>query len=114
MIALIGSGITIFMNVLLVPEHGYLGAAWGHFACYISMMLISYFWGRKHYPVKYDLKKILFYTAIALIIFGLSKILNIQELSLRLLINSIFILLFLSIVYFGESPNLKILSKKKQ
>ncbi|MCD4681849.1 MAG: oligosaccharide flippase family protein [Bacteroidales bacterium] len=113
-IALVGSGITILMNILLVPKYGYLGAAWGHFACYLSMMIISYFWGRKHYPVKYDLNKILFYIAVALIVFGLSRILNIQELSLRLLVNSIMIVLFLSVVYFGEKPDLKPISKKKQ
>lgn len=113
-IAIIGAVITIILNILLIPIIGYLGSAWAHFACYLSMMMISYFWGRKHYPVKYDLNKILFYAAIALIIFGLSRILNIQVLGIRLIVNSILIVLFLSVVYFGEKSNLKSLSKKKQ
>jgi len=113
-IALIGSGITILMNLLLVPKFSYLGAAWGHFACYLSMMIISYFWGRKHYPVKYDLTKIFIYTAVALVIFGLSRILNLQNLSLRIVINSLLVLAFLAVVYLGERSNLKMFSKSKQ
>jgi len=111
-IAIIGAVITIILNVLLIPVIGYLGSAWAHFACYFVMMIISFFWGRKHYPVKYDLNKILFYIAIALLIFGISRILNIQELSLRLVINSVLIVLFVSIIFFRERSNLKSLPKK--
>lgn len=106
-IAIIGAVITIILNILLIPVIGYLGSAWAHFTCYLVMMIISFFWGKKHYPVKYDLKKILFYVAIALFIFGVSGMLNIQEQSLKLVINSVLIVLFFTVLFFGERSKLK-------
>ena len=112
-IALIGSSVTILMNVLLVPHFSYLGAAWGHFACYLSMMLISYFWGKKHYPIKYDLGRIFIYFALGLIIFGISKVLNSQDFSINLIVNSVLLFVFISAVYFGERSIIKNLIKAK-
>jgi len=109
-IALVGSAITIIMNLLLVPKFGYIGAAWGHFACYLTMIVISFFLGRKYFPVRYDLKKIFSYIALALIIFGISQFITISETGYKLFINTIFIVSFLGIVYYNEKSLFK--SKK--
>ena len=101
-IALTGSLITILMNVLLVPKFSYEGAAWGHFACYFTMMLISYYWGKKHFPINYDLKRILFYVALALILFGLSNFLKPEVLSYRLILNTVLLAVFVFTVYIFE------------
>jgi len=102
MIAIIGSTITIVMNLLLVPKMGYVGAAWGHFACYLTMVIISFFWGRKHYPVNYDLRIIVIYILIALTVFGVSFIIQVQNPVYKTLINIILIVIFVGIVYFKE------------
>ncbi|MCD4665761.1 MAG: oligosaccharide flippase family protein [Bacteroidales bacterium] len=101
-IALIGSTITIIMNLLLVPKLGYVGAAWGHFACYLTMMIVSFFWGRKYYPVNYDLKRIFFYILIALIFFGFSFFIQVHDPVYKFFINSILIAFFIGIVYYKE------------
>lgn len=64
-IALIGAGITIALLFLLVPRLGYLGAAWTTLACYASMAVISYLWGQRHYPIPYDVGRVLGYMAAA-------------------------------------------------
>jgi O-antigen/teichoic acid export membrane protein len=78
-IAFTGAVITVVLNVLLVPEYGYLGAAWAHLSCYFTMVVISYFWGRKHYRISYDLKNISFYFIIAMAIYFLSEQLALEE-----------------------------------
>ena len=101
-IALVGSVVTIILNLLLVPKFGYIGAAWGHLACYFTMIVISFFLGRKYFPVKYDLKKIFFYITLALVIFGISHLVDIEEKGYKFLINSFLIIIFLGIVYYNE------------
>lgn len=66
----VGAGFMICVNVLLVPVIGYWACAWGGFAGYGIAMLMSWLIGRKYYPVPYDMKTILGFTALALGIFA--------------------------------------------
>ena len=54
----IAVAIMIGINVLFVPRFGYIACAWGGFTGYGIAMLISYFLGRRKYPVSYDLRTI--------------------------------------------------------
>ncbi|MDE6556149.1 MAG: oligosaccharide flippase family protein [Duncaniella sp.] len=67
-----GLAVTIGLNVLLVPRLGYMGCAWAALGCYGSMMIASYWAGRTHYPIGYDIPRMLMYfsAAIALWIIG--------------------------------------------
>lgn len=55
-ISVFGAIITIALNLILIPVMGFMAAAWATLAAYGSMMVISYFLGRKYYPVPYNLK----------------------------------------------------------
>lgn len=68
-ITLIGAAITILINYLLIPHISYLACAWATFACYGSMMVISFIWGQKEYPIPYVWKKLVAYIVIVVIIF---------------------------------------------
>ncbi len=104
-IALSGSIITIVINILLVPKMSYMGAAIGHFFCYFFMLVFSYFLGKKYYPIKYDLKRIAMYFAIALSLFFISYYLNIESFVLQMVVSTFFIGFFLGIVYLKERVN---------
>lgn len=52
-IALIGAGITLVLNFILIPIMGYMGSAIATLVCYFTMMCVSLYWGRKHYPIPY-------------------------------------------------------------
>lgn len=71
-VAIIGGLITIVLNVIFIPIYGYMGSAWVNFASYFVIMVISYFWGRKIYRIKYEYNKILLYTLVALVIYFIS------------------------------------------
>jgi O-antigen/teichoic acid export membrane protein len=70
-ITLIGAGITLIINYLFIPRYSYMASAWATFFCYGSMMLISFVWGQREYPVPYAWKKLLAYMVIALLLYFL-------------------------------------------
>ncbi len=67
-IALLGAGITLTLLFALIPAMGYMGAAWATLICYASMAVISYAWGQKHWPVPYQVRRVLLYIAGALML----------------------------------------------
>ncbi len=52
-ITTIGAGVTILLNVCLVPYLGYMGSVCATLCSYISMAVICFYQGQKHYPVPY-------------------------------------------------------------
>jgi O-antigen/teichoic acid export membrane protein len=70
-ITLVGAAITLLINYLFIPHFSYLACAWATFFCYGSMMVISYFWGQKVYPIPYAVKKLLAYMAIVAMLYFL-------------------------------------------
>lgn len=70
--SLLGLAITVALNVLLVPRYGYMGCAWASFACYGTMMAVSYAFGRVKFPIGYRVSRLAFYflSAIALWVFS--------------------------------------------
>lgn len=56
-ISIFGALITIAINILLIPVIGFIAAAWATLLAYGGMMVVSYFFGRKYYPVPYNVKK---------------------------------------------------------
>lgn len=67
----IGAAITLAVNYLFIPRFGYMACAWATFFCYGSMMVVSYRWGQKAYPVPYATKKLIAYFVITLMLYGI-------------------------------------------
>ena len=72
-ITFIGAVITILINILLIPKLHYLGAALATFSCYLFMMITSYVYGQKYYPVPYAKKKLISYLVIVSLIYLLHR-----------------------------------------
>lgn len=106
-IAIFGAIVTIGLNIILIPKYGFIGAAWANFFCYLSMMLISYFWGRKVYKVNYQVKKILVYALLAGCIYYLSTIISVGNSYVGFLINSSLFLTYVVIVFVKERKILR-------
>jgi O-antigen/teichoic acid export membrane protein len=68
-ITLIGAGITIAVNFIFIPYFSYMACAWATFLCYGTMMIISYIWGQKAFPVPYAWKKLLAYMVIVVMLY---------------------------------------------
>lgn len=75
-ITLGGAAITILLNLALIPIMHYTGAALATYACYFFMMVASYLWGQKHYPVPYPVKKLSAYLVTASLLYALHLLLT--------------------------------------
>ena len=53
-ISAVGVLITIGINFYFIPKYGYWASTWATIASYFVMMVISYIWGQKKYPVAYN------------------------------------------------------------
>ena len=62
-----GAAVMIAVNVIFVPRFGYRACAWGGFSGYGVAMLMSWFLGRRRYPVPYDLRTMFTFIVIALV-----------------------------------------------
>lgn len=67
-IPICGAVITLLFNFLLIPKFGYTGAAWTTLICYSGMVVMSHILGQKHYPIPYNLRKIIAYIIISVLL----------------------------------------------
>jgi O-antigen/teichoic acid export membrane protein len=107
-LAIFGAIITLVLNIVLIPIIGYMGSAWATFVCYLSMMLVSYFLGKKHFPVPYQIKKILAYFVLAVALYGSSMIFRNLEIGIKLFLNTGLIVLFITVVIVFEKVKLSL------
>ena len=111
-LALGGTLITIILNFILIPKYGYVGSAWATFACYLSMMIASYLWGRKVYKIDYDLKKITAYLLLASLIYYLSTIFDIVNLFNKMAFHTILLGIFAGMVFLIDRKELRTVLRK--
>ena len=73
-LVLIGAAITIVVNLLFIPRYGYVASAWAHLLCYSTMVVLSYAWSRKHFPIPYRTGRIVAYIALAGFIYVINEL----------------------------------------
>ena len=102
-ISIVGAAITLTLNFILIPVISYVGSAIATLAAYGSMMLLSYYFGRKYYAVPYNVKKIVGYLMLSV---GFS-ILSFYVFEGNLVVGTILLLVFLLLIYFTEKKEVK-------
>ena len=92
--SLTGLAVTVSVNVIFVPLYGYTACAWAAFTSYGVMMVASYLFGRKYYPINYDIKRAAGYLVLAMGLWWLSHItttgVNIYDFATRLLLLAVY------------------------
>jgi O-antigen/teichoic acid export membrane protein len=107
LLTILGAIITIVLNIYWIPRIGYMGCAWATLICYTSMMVASYFMGNKHYPVNYDLKRILGYLGLSVTLYALSTFIQTGFSFMDLIIDNLLLLGFIIIIWMLEKNNFK-------
>jgi len=107
-ISIIGAVLTIALNIIFVPKYGYTASAWATLAAYAGMMFISYFFGQKFFPIRYNFRALFVYSILALGLYLFSLLFRgIENFYLHLLLNNLLILLFALIIYKLELNSIK-------
>ncbi len=114
-ITLLGAVITIAINYIAIPHFGYMASAWATFFCYGTMMVVSYQWGQKVYPIPYATKKLIAYFVITLILYGINNLLHLisNNQPFNYLFASILLVCFIIFVTRIEKKELQFIFNKK-
>jgi O-antigen/teichoic acid export membrane protein len=107
LIAGIGAIITVVLNIILLPRIGYVGSAIASLLSYAAMLGVSYYLSTKHYFIKYNFKKISFYFILAFVLFGINRIVRIENQVIFLSINTFMLFMFVGIAYAVEKKSLQ-------
>jgi O-antigen/teichoic acid export membrane protein len=107
-ISLAGVGVTIGLNILLIPLIGFMGSAWANLGCYTLMMVLSYTIGQKHYPIPYDLKKFFLYLVLSVGIWQIGEAMPFAMQGIRLFVNGLLFVLFGGFILYNE-PELRMM-----
>ncbi len=101
----IGAILTIVLNIIFIPRYSYVASAWITLTAYTTMMLLSYIWGQKNYPIPYNLKKNIGYLLASICIVFVSFIVFKRNLIVG---NMLFIIFTLVTVYI-ERKEIKVI-----
>ncbi len=106
-LSMVGAIITIVFNVVMIDKIGFIASAWATLAAYGIMMVLSYLMGQNHYNVPYDLKRIVGYLMLAIVLSIISLNTNTNY-----YINTFLVLLFLGLTMLFEQNELRKLLKR--
>ena len=102
-LSIFGAIITLSLNFTLIPVLGFVGCAWATLVCYFSMTVASYYLGKRHFSVPYQVKRIALYLVGMLCVYFCIYLTD-----LNMWINSLFLLGFVIFVYRLEKPKLSL------
>lgn len=107
-ISVFGALVTLGLNFWLIPIMSYKGSAIATLSAYALMVLLSYFFGRKYYPIPYNLKKIGLYLTLSIAF----AFLSFYRFRADYLMGISMLIVFLSIVFFSERTVIKQIIKR--
>jgi O-antigen/teichoic acid export membrane protein len=99
----IGAILTIILNLIFIPQYGYLASAWISLTAYTEMMVLSYIWGQQNYPIPYNLTRNLVYLLSSLCIVFVAFVVFDRN----LLVGNALFLIFAGTIIFIERKELK-------
>ena len=109
-ISSVGAVLTLVINIMFIPRIGYMASAWATLAAYGSMMVLSYYLGRKYYPIPYNLRKIMFYGGTSVFF----SLLSFYVFNRNLIAGSVLLLVFLGLIYRLEGDKLRTIFLKRE
>ena len=108
-ISIVGAAVTLVINIIFIKAFSYRASAVATLAAYGIMMLLSYYFGRKYYPIPYNLKKISMYLVLSI---GFS-VLSFYKFREHYAVGVSMLIVFLVIIFISEKDQLKQLLKNK-
>lgn len=111
--SIIGGIITLMINVLFISRIGYLASAIAFFVSTLITTLISYYYGQKYFPVKYDLKKIGSYFIVAIVLYITEMKIDFDGYIVDYSFKTILFSLFILFIWYHEKNDLKRLLPKQ-
>ncbi len=107
--SLIGLAITLVLQLVFVPRIGYWASCGSSLICFFVVMLLSYFVGRRHLNVPYDLRRIGLYTLLTLMLLGIFYLVPFCTVWAKMAFGTLLLAIYLFVFYKWD---LRVLLKK--
>ncbi len=107
-----GLAITLIINVVFVPQYGYVACAWGALCCYGAMMVASYLIGQKKYPINYHLPRLMLYILSAGALYGVAMLLTTDSHIVNFGLRGVLLLAYGALIWKKEKPLSRVVAKK--
>ena len=98
----IGCLVLVLVNVVFVPQYGYMACAWAGVAAYGTCMLLSYFTGQRYYPMPYPLRDIALYLLVTAALSAVAMWVDTGNAWLNLALRMVLLLLLVAFVFRRE------------
>lgn len=111
-ITLVGAALTLIINYIFIPRAGkdamYV-CAWATCICYTSMMVLSYYFGQKYFPVPYPKRKLLSFIGVMTLLFLIQQGVRYLTHNMAVSIASgvVLMLVFVRLIWVVERKELK-------
>lgn len=101
----IGAILTIILNIIFIPKFSYMASAWISLTAYTLMMILSYIWGQRNYPIPYKLKKNIIYLLASICIVFVAFVVFDRN----LIVGNALFLIFTVTILFTERKEIKLI-----
>ncbi len=100
-----GCVVMVLVNILFVPDYGYMACAWSGVAGYGTAMVLSWLVGRKYYPIDYPMRDMAIYILLTAVLFvGMDQINTHLPLIAAPIANTALLLIFVVYVVKKDFP----------
>ena len=106
LIAICGALLTITLNMIYIPQYGYIACAWATLIVYFIQMVLSYILGQRHYPIPYNLKKFFLYLGITLGIYFFAREFQFEDQVINLVYRNSLLLILILFLFWNEKKPL--------
>ena len=97
-----GAVVTLIINLIFVPQFGYMACAWATLICYFLMTILSYILCQKYYTIPYNLKSIGLYFGLALLFYVVDKFVVIDIVTVKHLVKLMLLSIFVIAIMWNE------------
>ena len=105
--SVVGAGVTLAGNFLLIPVLGYLGSAIASIACFLVMCLVCYYYGKKYYPIPYNFVPTFWYLVAALLVIYASFKIDLENDLVKNVMNVSIAVIFATVIFILEKSQLQ-------
>jgi O-antigen/teichoic acid export membrane protein len=102
-----GALITVAVNLIFIPEYGFMASAWATLLVYFLQMVFSYLLGQRHFPIPYNLKKFSVYIGLALVLYFMGSKIETASFALQFVLQNSLLLFYLAFIFLLERKTFK-------
>lgn len=110
--ALAGTVVIFVVNIFGIPKIGYMASAFAFMLSGLVIVVLSWFLGKRHFPVPYQIGKLFLYLLIPIGVWWLADWITIENTLIRLAFRSFLVILVVSFYFRAEGWNIRKLLNK--